>query len=420
MNENSIAIIGAGFAGISTAYALKQINLQFTLFDRSLQFGGIWTNKPELKFRSIYEHDFTELRELKFNFLKGNKTYSDIRNYIETYTDTFDLKANFSGDKNIKSISYNENHKWILEFDNHEKELYNAVVLATGTKCSLADISFLQNYTGLIIHESLLESPDCLKGKRVLITGEDSFACSLAVNALDYSKELHISLPEIFWKKPSAILGIPIEEIFHPYISEHIDLIMSNDMLSNFFNITNSIFPHLSSNISYPEKNKTLSKLLYFLKNGRISSHSKIQSIQDNELYFSNDDKPYEFDIIIVSNKYSPNIVPIYTPNKQYTDIYPDSILNSFAIEYKNLFFSGYINPTHLVGPIQSDLSTILASAINISRELEQPIGNLLQKFGFISSKNNFMNVAQLKKKLEILSNLLPHLPSLERSYNKL
>ena len=186
MHQTSIVIIGAGQAGLSTAYHLKKSGLQpindFVILDQSPRPGGAWQHRwPSLTLSTVNRiHD---LPGLQFADTIANTQATTVQanvavpHYFETYEQTFNLQVQ----RPIKVIVVcpRENHFRIET--SHGLFAARGIVNATGTW----DTPFVPEYPGanqfkgIQLHTKDYQTASAFRGKHVVIVGAGISAIQL-------------------------------------------------------------------------------------------------------------------------------------------------------------------------------------------------------------------------------------------------
>lgn len=200
-----VCIIGAGVSALVTAKELMAKNIDVKMFDKRSKLGGLWNFDPKLS--TVSDHtvlstsisfiqfsDFPEMDALGEGYFPHYKVYL---RYLEKYVAAHNLLPHISfNHEAIKTEQKGD--QWEVSFLHNKKihiETFDYVVVCTGLnhEPSLPTFEGEENFKGLNIHSSLLESTESLRDKRVLIVGGGESAADLAHAALPYAKKLYMS-----------------------------------------------------------------------------------------------------------------------------------------------------------------------------------------------------------------------------------
>ncbi|MCH7955783.1 MAG: NAD(P)/FAD-dependent oxidoreductase, partial [Candidatus Marinimicrobia bacterium] len=111
-NYTDVLIIGAGPAGLATAYALKQLGVEYCVIERGKQVGYAWTQTYDSLTLHTGKH-FSHLPGMKFSSstpLFPSK--SNLLDYLSSYVETF--KLNIETDCNVTRVTHN-NNRWKVD-----------------------------------------------------------------------------------------------------------------------------------------------------------------------------------------------------------------------------------------------------------------------------------------------------------------
>lgn len=104
---HDVIIIGAGQAGLSRGYFLKQTNLSFLILDKGERIGEVWRNRYD-SLQLFTPCAYSSLSGLAIEGIQSDyPTKDDIANYLSSYANKFrlplKLKINVQGVHKIES-----------------------------------------------------------------------------------------------------------------------------------------------------------------------------------------------------------------------------------------------------------------------------------------------------------------------------
>jgi putative flavoprotein involved in K+ transport len=184
-------IIGAGQAGLSMGYYLKQANKSFLILDKGNEIGDVWRNRYD-SLTLFTPRSYSSLPGLS---LGGNeKTYptkDEIADYLSTYVDTFALPVQHN--TNIQEVSSIQNGFRILT-NNGEFTTRN-VVIATGPFQTPLIPDFAKKLSQDVyqVHSSQYRNPSQLEKGPVLVVGGGNSGSQIAVEVSE-ERETYISV----------------------------------------------------------------------------------------------------------------------------------------------------------------------------------------------------------------------------------
>ena len=212
----TVGIVGAGVAGLATARELIAEGRECTLFERSQTLGGVWSD-GYLNFgvqvqKELYEFPDWPLPDGTPNFTPG----PIIHKYLTDFADHFGVAPHIKFDTAVIDISERNGHGsgWIVSSTHGNQEnqdQFDMVVICIGLYSNVPHIPEFPNwdrFSGEVIHNSKLKSPEQLKGKRVAVVGYGKSATDAAIESSKHAREAHIVFREPHWPIPQKLAGI--------------------------------------------------------------------------------------------------------------------------------------------------------------------------------------------------------------------
>lgn len=183
--KTDVVVIGAGQAGLSSAYHLKKLGLQggrgFVVLDQSPHAGGAWQHRwPSLTLSTVNRiHDlpglsFADAVDAQTPTVQANIA---VPRYFEAYEKTFDLPVY----RPVKVIVVcDRGERFRVETD---RGLFSArgIINATGTWETpyIPEYPGAQRFKGLQLHTKDYQTADAFRGKHVVIVGAGISAIQL-------------------------------------------------------------------------------------------------------------------------------------------------------------------------------------------------------------------------------------------------
>lgn len=179
-----VVVIGAGQAGLSMGYYLKQSSLSFIIVDSNNSTGDVWRNRYD----SLVLFTPRSYSSLPGLALKGHPsgfpTKDEIADYLESYAKTFELPIQFSCQ--IQKVQ-KENETFVLSTQNGIIKT-KKIVIATGPFHTPRIPSFAKELPENVaqFHSSEYRNPAQLKDGSVLIVGGGNSGAQIAVELSDH------------------------------------------------------------------------------------------------------------------------------------------------------------------------------------------------------------------------------------------
>ena len=204
-----VVIIGAGIAGITTAYYLQKKfpNITYTIIESRNDLGGTW---DQMKFPGVRADNDMYTYGFSFNPWQGPiiGKGQDIKNYINDTAEKFDIKEHILFDTQVTSSSWKDN-QWVTKTS--RKNLTSQyVICCTGSRDRnnphLPKFKDENKYEGKIVHTQAWGGTD-YKDKNVTIIGSGCTAITMAPSIIKEAKTV-----TLVQRSPAWIINIDSEE----------------------------------------------------------------------------------------------------------------------------------------------------------------------------------------------------------------
>ena len=228
MNQDKIAVIGAGPCGLPVCKALAQAGLDYECLEASEHVGGIWnlTSERSGAYRSLHTNTSTHAMAYSdFPFDAAGPRHlaaQELQAYFERYATRFDLRPNIRFGKRVERARPIEGDRWELEFSDGDRRTYSALIVATGqyTRPRWPTHPAPDSFSGETLHVFDYFDPatpvDC-RGKRVVVVGLGSSAAEVAAELADpkhpigSASRVHLSGRSGRWVLNKSIDGKPLD-----------------------------------------------------------------------------------------------------------------------------------------------------------------------------------------------------------------
>jgi len=212
----TVAIVGAGVAGLATARSLLGIGLECTVFERGEVIGGVWSdgyvNFGVQVQRELYEFPDWPLPEGTPDFTPGPV----IASYLSDFSDHFKITPHIRFNTSVIDISPAETNAagWKVRSTRdgeHKQECFDLVVVCIGLYSNqphVAEFPQRDRFAGEVIHNSQLKSSTQLAGKRVAVVGYGKSATDAVLEAAAAAQEAHLVFRTAHWPIPQKLAGV--------------------------------------------------------------------------------------------------------------------------------------------------------------------------------------------------------------------
>jgi cation diffusion facilitator CzcD-associated flavoprotein CzcO len=209
----SIAVLGAGVAGLATAKTLKQYGYDVIIYEVCSALGGVWANNYRslcvLEPKWVYGYpDWPWPRETPLY-----PPASHVRDYLESYAEHFGIRDRIRLNARVVEATPTNDGRWrIVAESNGERDSaeYDYFVMAPGmfNLKKMPDWPGTETFEGELIHSSEFRDGEQVGGKNVVIVGFSRSAMDIAVDIVDEAESVTVLHRSIRWPVPEKILGL--------------------------------------------------------------------------------------------------------------------------------------------------------------------------------------------------------------------
>jgi cation diffusion facilitator CzcD-associated flavoprotein CzcO len=196
----TVAVIGAGSAGLAVAQALAARGLDFTVFEAGSGVGGNWRYESDSGRSSAYASLRTNVSRQRMSFrcyrlpLRGPAflTHAEMLDYLERFTDRFGLRPRIRFRAEVTEVRP-DSRGWVLTAGNEGTIRFDAVVIATGYNSIPLYPDLPGTFDGLELHSHDYRTPAPFEGKRVVVIGLGCSATELACEMATVARSVTIA-----------------------------------------------------------------------------------------------------------------------------------------------------------------------------------------------------------------------------------
>lgn len=206
-----VAVIGGGLSGIATAYRLSQAGLDFTVFEKNPDIGGIWWNNiyPGCRLDTpnfAYSYSFAQKADWPQQFSER----SEILAYAMRVVEEAGLRRHFAFSTEIMSMRYDEvRGGWWLRTRRDGRdgtEFAHVVIPAVGhlNRPNIPDLPGREVFGGEAFHSSEWPVGCEVDGKRVAVIGTGASGFQIVPSIVGSVRSMHV-----FQRNPAWMLPTP-------------------------------------------------------------------------------------------------------------------------------------------------------------------------------------------------------------------
>jgi cation diffusion facilitator CzcD-associated flavoprotein CzcO len=203
----SVAIIGAGFAGIGAAIRLQDQGVtDFVIYERGTRVGGTWRDNTypgaacDIPSR-LYSYSFAPNPD-------WSHTYSDsaeILQYIDTMVESAAIAPHIRFEHNVTGVLYDEAAgEWTVNFEGRDSVRARTVIVASGplANVSLPDLPGIESYEGKKIHSARWDHDYDFTGKKVAVVGTGASGVQIVPELVKVAESVKVFQRTAGWVLP--------------------------------------------------------------------------------------------------------------------------------------------------------------------------------------------------------------------------
>ena len=213
----SICIIGAGFAGLTSARVFKALGYEVTLYEKEADVGGVWSASrryPGLttqNTRTTYELSDFPMPLSYPEWPSGEQ----VQLYMQSYVDHYDFNEQVNLNRTVLATSFDANRNvWTVNTRGLTSELESAefdyLIIGNG----IFSVPSIPTYKGVesfieaggrICHTSEFTRREDARDKNVLVIGYGKSSCDVANAIQDITASTNVVARSLIWKIPKMI-----------------------------------------------------------------------------------------------------------------------------------------------------------------------------------------------------------------------
>lgn len=210
-DTTTVAIIGAGPAGLAVAACLRQAGIDFVIIEKEQQAAPAWRRHYE----RVHLHTTKRYSSLPFvPFPKHYPRYVPrdlFVDYLDAYAQRFDLKPRFG--ETVKAIT-REGRGWLIDATSDPLRTKH-VVIASGYNAEPLRPGFagIDTFTGKTLHSADYRNATPFTGQSVLVIGMGNTGAEIALDLAENGAQPTISVRGGVHIVPRELFGVPIQMV---------------------------------------------------------------------------------------------------------------------------------------------------------------------------------------------------------------
>jgi cation diffusion facilitator CzcD-associated flavoprotein CzcO len=211
MEQTTVAIIGAGPAGLAAGACLRAAGIDFVMLEKEQTVGASWRRRyARLHLHTVKKYSSLPLRPFPREFPRYVPRELMVR-YLDEYAAHFDLRPRFG--EAVRSVRRDGN-AWLVE--SATGSLRAAfVVVATGYNGEpvVPAIPAIETFGGKVLHSADYTDAQPFAGLSVLVIGMGNSGAEIALDLAEGGARPTLSLRNGVHVVPRDLFGIPIQVV---------------------------------------------------------------------------------------------------------------------------------------------------------------------------------------------------------------
>lgn len=374
MSRRRYCIIGAGPSGLAQARAFKLRGVEFDVYERHNDIGGLWD--IENPGSALYEsaHFISSRTQSGFTGFPMPESYPDyprrdqILEYLRSFADAFGLRQFIQLGRSVERVVPGASGA-VVRVGGRDVE-YAGVVCATGVNWTPNLPDFPGEFSGVLRHTVSYRRPAELAGKRVLIVGLGNSGADIACDAVRSAARTYVSVRRGYHFVPKHIFGKPADVFAHQgpklprWLEAHVFTWLQRWLVGD----TRALgMPEPDHNIlqAHPLLND---QLLHHLRHGDVTLKPDIAQFEGQCVRFK-DGSSVEVDEVLMATGYR-TVLPYLDPaDIEWQGQRVAHFLTVFSRKHPSLFTLGFVE---LNGALYPHLDRLSALVAEYARAAEQ------------------------------------------------
>lgn len=376
--NNRACIVGAGPGGLALARAFRNLGIEFDVFERHSEVGGIWDldNPGTPMYASA--HFISSKTHSYFSDFSMPDHYPDypsnrqIFDYMKSFANHYGLYEDITFNTEVTQATFADD-TWSVALSNGETRQYRWMVCVSGTTWhpKLPDwAGDADKFDGEVRHANTHAHMDDFCGKRVLVVGAGNSGCDIACDAGIAADAAFISVRRGYHFIPKHIQGKPAD--VYADDGPHLPLWLAQPIfgaLLKFINgdVTRLGLPKPDHKIfeSHPILN---TQLLHYLGHGDVVAKGDVERLEGKDVVFK-DGSREQVDVVLCATGYEWQVPYVDKAAFSWKGDRPDNYLQMFSRVNPQLFGLGFTETNGGIYKLFDGMADLIGQAICAQRD---------------------------------------------------
>ncbi|OZE26735.1 monooxygenase [Rhodococcus sp. 05-2254-5] len=259
-------VIGMGISGLAAIHLLQQLGIEFTVFERGADAGGVWHQN---RYPGAGVDTPSHLYSFSFDYRDWDRHFElrdELYEYFNGVLDSLDARTEVSFETEVVSAVYDDDSAlWTVTTRNREGELdthvANMVISGVGSlnQPKLPSIAGREEFEGLQFHSNRWPDGLDLTGKRVAIVGAGASSQQISPSIAPIVEHLDIVQRSPQWVAPFEQFReeVPTAE---RTLLQHLPLYRAWNWIGLFYQHGDKIIDALRVDPSWPHPERSVNR----------------------------------------------------------------------------------------------------------------------------------------------------------------
>jgi dimethylaniline monooxygenase (N-oxide forming) len=313
--RRSVAVIGAGPAGLCAAKYMLAAGFDVTVYEAGNHVGGLWVYENDSGLSSAYStlHINTDkyITQFSDHSLPPSASvfphHSEMRRYLDDYADIFDIRRHIKFGCPVSCVVPVANGgklRWRVETVHGDAAEFDTAIVATGHLSDPRMPDLPGEFAGELMHSHYYREPGIFAGRRVCVLGAGNSAADIAADACTVAARTVMSVRGGVSITPKLIFGVPLTQITTRLVRWHLPDSVVNRFVRWATRVVHGDMQRWGFRrppaATHPTSHATLIQHIAYQ---RISVRPGVRSINGNAITFEDGSKE-EFDILVAATGY--------------------------------------------------------------------------------------------------------------------
>ena len=368
--KTKVAVVGAGPTGLAAGRALKSHGIDFEIFEKHSDVGGIWDleNPGSPMYKNA--HFISSKTMSGFADYPMPDDYPDypsnrqILDYIRAFARVRGLYPHIRLSTAVKSTERTASG-WTLHLGDGSSSAFTHLIAAPGTNWAPNRITVPGALSGQVIHSVDYKNASQMAGKRVLIMGAGNSGCDIACDAARSGDAAFISMRRGYHFIPKHVFGKPADVFaatgpkLPVWAAQKVFGVLLRLIVGD---MTRHGVPKPDHKLfeTHPILND---QLIHHLRHGDITVRPDVERFDGKDVVFK-DGTREPIDLVIQATGYDWPIPFIDKSLLSWNSERPDLYLNLFAPNDSRLFVIGFLETNGGIYEVVDQSADLIARAI--------------------------------------------------------